>query len=282
MEEDDDDADLLFSHNTFEDFLFRRRPQSSYSSTTSECSTAVSDDVPSPSPERAKTPLPPVSIRRCPGGMTLGLARSDVDFIHNIIRRPPHNAPHASNRITALKEAYLRAANKQMLLSKACQPNRRNDKEAFLSRKIRNELERYDELPLNLHSCFDDDDERLSDDHIPSAVHRIFNFISSVKRRAQSNIRQMKSNFRTLRSRLFIEHLAMPPYQYGYRHRHYVTRPRSVCYFHPAGFLSFVSESTCAPVARKNINASNIESSVDEKHRQHQRSSSPSSAPNPF
>ena len=256
MEEGDDDneEDVLFSHNTFEDFLFRRRPQSSYSSTTSDCSTAVSDDEPPPSPRRAKTPLPPVSIRRCSGGMTLGLARSDVDFIRTIIRRP-RNDPHAGNRITALKEAYVRAANKQLLPAKACRPNRRNDNEAFLRRKIRDELERYDELPFDSRSCFDEDDDRVKD-HVPSTVHRIFNFLSTVKRRARSNIRHMKRNFQTLRSRLFIEHIAMPANQYGYRHRTYVTRhfsQRSI------SIDSVCLEPTDALVTKQSLAASNGE-----------------------
>lgn len=255
-EDDDNEGDALFSHNTFEDFLFRRRPQSSYSSTASDCSTAVSDDEPSPppSPRRAKTPLPPVSIRRCSGGMTLGLARSDVDFIHDIIRRPPNNH-HAGNRIAALKEAYVRAANNQLIPANACQSNRRLDNESFLRRKIRDELERYNELPFDLRSCSDDEDERVKD-HVPSTVHRLFNFISTVKRRARSNIRHMKRNFQTLRSRLFIEHIAMPTYQYGYRHRTYVTRPFS------QRLISIASdclEPAGALVTKQSIAASNGE-----------------------
>ena len=248
--EDDDDEEEFFTHNTFEDFLLRRRPKSSASTTVSGTSTVVSHvesvshrlptrstsmhhrkphNRPPPPPPPPLPLTPPPAVRRFPG-LALGLDKTDVDFIHNILQRT-RGENRVWNRITALKEAYIRATSKknnQPKKTKIHHPNippedEKKKKKAMLMKhslaatKIRAELEKYDELPASSATIVDDDDyyydETCSGNNrhhrsvpnllqTPSTGHRILNFVTSIKRRAQSNVQQLQKNLQDIRSRV--------------------------------------------------------------------------------
>jgi hypothetical protein len=169
-------------------------------------------------------------IQRRPG-VALGLDKTDVDFIHNILQRTQGDQ-RVSNRITALKEAYVRAETKKVDLIKPRNLPQTNEKKklpmkhSMSASKIRDELEKYDELPIHSRTILnddyydDDDDDTYSanDDRridynshhrgrnpLPSTVHRILNFVISLKRRAQINVQQLQKNFQDFRSRILIE-----------------------------------------------------------------------------
>jgi len=153
----------------------------------------------------------------------LSLDKKDVDFIHDIIQRT-HGDQRVSNRITALREAYVRAANKRNDLLKTKKKFQINEnkpkkkltmKHSMSASKIRHELEKYDELPAHRMTILDDDDDddddddtySINDDYryrhrrlppVPSTAHRIINFVTSLKR-------QLQKNFHDIRSRILIE-----------------------------------------------------------------------------
>jgi hypothetical protein len=82
---------------------------------------------------------------------------------------------------------------------------------SFITSKIRDELEQYDELPAHRRPIFNDDDDddtySANDGHryrhrklppVPSTAHRIINFVTTLKR-------QLQKNFHDIRSRILIE-----------------------------------------------------------------------------
>lgn len=214
--EGDEEEEEFHPHETFEDFLLRRPQKSSASTSKSSASTASSV---------VKPPRPPPLARRA-SGVALGLDKNDVDFIHNIIQRTQGDQ-RVSNRITALREAYVRAAIKENDLLKAkAEPDKTKKpmpiKRSLVSSKIRDELERYDELPAHRKALFraEDDDDDSDDDEdtysanidyryhrralppTPSTAHRIIHFITAVKR-------QLQKSFHDFRSRVLIETMTM-------------------------------------------------------------------------
>ncbi|CAF1033852.1 unnamed protein product [Adineta ricciae] len=261
-EEEEEEEQEFFTHDTFEDFLLRRRPKSAASTTASITSTVVShiDFVPQRAPVRTPTktkshpsrtlppppalppPLPPTPppARRFPG-LALSLDKTDVDFIHNILQRT-RGDHRVWNRITALKEAYIRATSKKNDQPKKPKPNdaqmdAKKKKKAMLMQhslaatKIRAELEKYDELPASSATVIDDEDDYditcSADDHrkmnynphhrsaptilpTPSTVHRVLSFVTSIKRRAQSNVQQLQKNLHDIRSRVHTESSMVP------------------------------------------------------------------------
>lgn len=195
----------------------------------------ISAPPPPPPPPPPLPPTPPPA-RRFPG-LALGLDKTDVDFIHNILQRT-RGEHRVWNRITALKEAYIRATSKKNDQPKKPKPNvnqmdEKKKKKAALMKhslaatKVRAELEKYDELPASSvtnHDEYDYYDESCAmNPHLkmsrsmalmpqtPSAAHRILNFVVSMKRRAQSNVQQLQKNLQDIRSRVHIEAKAMPP-----------------------------------------------------------------------
>ncbi|CAF1034210.1 unnamed protein product [Adineta ricciae] len=261
-EEEEEEEQEFFTHDTFEDFLLRRRPKSAASTTASITSTVVShiDFVPQrapvrtppkskshpsrtlPPPPALPPPLPPTPppARRFPG-LALSLDKTDVDFIHNILQRT-RGDHRVWNRITALKEAYIRATSKKNDQPKKPKPNdaqmdAKKKKKAMLMKhslaatKIRAELEKYDELPASSATVIDDEDDYditcSADDHrkmnynphhrsaptilpTPSAAHRVLSFVTSIKRRAQSNVQQLQKNLHDIRSRVHTESSMIP------------------------------------------------------------------------
>ncbi|CAF2802009.1 unnamed protein product [Rotaria sp. Silwood2] len=276
---EDEEEEEFFTHDTFEDFLLRRRPKSSASTTVSGTSTIVSQvesisqrlpvrklpnqkvHIPPlpPPPPPPPPPLPPTPppARRFPG-LALSLDKTDVDFIHNILQRT-RGEHRVWNRITALKEAYIRATSKKKDLPKKPK-NSLNQidekkkkksttmKHSLAATKIRAELEKYDELPASSATILDDDyyyDETCSvNDHhkinhnlhnrsipalpqIPSTTNRILNFVVSIKRRAQNNVQQLQKNLQDIRSRVNIEAMGIPPNQISIqRHTSIASRQR--------------------------------------------------------
>ena len=121
-------------------------------------------------------------------------------------------------------------------------------KHSLATTKIRAELEKYDELPASSATILDDDDYYdatcSANDHrkrnynphhrsvpmlpsTPSTTHRIFNFVTSIKRRAQNNVQQLQKNFHDIRSRVHIESMALPPSHIGIqRHQSVISRHR--------------------------------------------------------
>jgi len=146
------------------------------------------------------------------------------------------------NRITALKEAYIRATSKKNDLPKKTKPiqtqmdeNKKKKvmtmKHSLAATKIRAELEKYDELPASSPTIPDDEyeyDETCSANihhkidynphhrsvpalpQTPSTTHRILNFVTSIKRRAQNNVQQLQKNFHDIRSRVHVESMTIP------------------------------------------------------------------------
>ena len=155
-------------------------------------------------------------------GVTLGLARSDIDFIHAIIQRSPRDRP-SCDRITALREAYARARSNQPDKASRVHLDRMIE-----ARKIRDELEKYDALPIHLREIYDDDDVYAIDPPVPSALFRLIRFVATLKRRAQLNIRQWKKNFQTFRTRLFLETLALPSEESARMYRQYMRQQSSL------------------------------------------------------
>ena len=192
---------------------------------------------PPPPPPPPLPPLPPTPppVRRFPG-LALGLDKTDVDFIHNILQRT-RGDHRVWNRITALKEAYIRATSKKHDLPKKTKSTRNQIdenknkkamamKHSLAATKIRAELEKYDELPASSETILDEDDEydemRSVNNHCkkncsphsrsmpalpqtPSAANRILNFVALVKRRAQNNVQQLQKNLHDIRSRVHTE-----------------------------------------------------------------------------
>jgi hypothetical protein len=151
----------------------------------------------------------------------LRLDKNDVDFIHNIIKRT-NGDDRLSNRITALREAYIRAESKRNELQQT--KKKMPIQHSFVNSKIRHELERYDELPIHRRAFTDDDDDDDDDTYsanddrrinrrtlprVPSTTHRILNFLITLKR-------QLQKNFQEIRSRILIETMA----NQSTRHRH--------------------------------------------------------------
>jgi hypothetical protein len=112
-------------------------------------------------------------------------------------------------------------------------------KHSLAATKIRAELEKYDELPASSATVLDDDDydETCSaNDHhridynphhhhhhhrsiptlpTPSTTHRIVNFVTSIKRRAQTNVQQLQKSLHDIRSRVHIESMGISPNHIG-------------------------------------------------------------------
>ena len=164
------------------------------------------------SSETLSSDIPPRSSK-----IALGLDQKDVKFIHEILQ----GDQRASNRITALKEAYLRAANnrqEQLKINPLVHCNKNEKKKisrrpSVIASKIRDELEKYDELPVNPDSFSDDETYSTNDNYryyhrrlpeIPSTTHRIIDFISTLKR-------QLQYNFQKIRSRILLEMMSNPP-----------------------------------------------------------------------
>lgn len=214
----------MLPHKTFEDFLLRRPSKSTYSSLASVTNTLLSERN---SPE---IPVRPSPLNRRASGMTLSLDKKDVDFIHNIIQRKNGGNQRESNRIAALREAYLRAENKRndLLKSKTILKHNTNNKilkkpsinHSSIATKIRQELEKYDELPAHRKNSYSDDDDYDDEDEdetyttndnyryrhrklppTPSTASRIINFVTTLKR-------QIQKNFHEIRSKILIEAMA--------------------------------------------------------------------------
>jgi hypothetical protein len=149
-----------------------------------------------------------------------------VDFIHDILQRS-HGDQRVSNRITALKEAYVRAANKRNDVLKTKKPSQDKTKstmkQSVIASKIRDELEKYDELPVHRKPISNNDDDNYDETYstnenyryhyhrrlpqVPSTTDRIINFMVSLKR-------QLQKNFNEIRSRILIEAMS------NARHKH--------------------------------------------------------------
>ncbi len=146
------------------------------------------------------------------------------------------------NRITALKEAYIRATSKKNDSTKkikAIAPQNDENKKkkavtmkhSLAATKIRAELEKYDELPASSPTQLDDDDyyddtcsanNRHKIDfnphhhsvptlpRIPTTANRILSFVTSIKRRAQDNVQQLQKNLHEIRSRIHVEAMTLP------------------------------------------------------------------------
>lgn len=273
---DGDEEEEFFTHDTFEDFLLRRRPKSVNSTTTTSGTSTVVSHL-EPIPDRAvvrkiplrKPPAPPLPpapppplppspppSRRFPG-LALSLDKTDVDFIHNILQRT-RGDHRVWNRITALKEAYIRATSKKNNEPKKPKPNttemdEKKKKKAMLMKhslaatKVRAELEKYDELPMSSPTVLDEDyyDDtcsanipRKDDFHphhrsaptlprTPSTAHRFLSFVTSIKRRAQDNVQQLQKNLHDIRSRIHVESMANATQQITIqRHTSTVSRHR--------------------------------------------------------
>jgi hypothetical protein len=114
-------------------------------------------------------------------------------------------------------------------------------KRSVVTSKIRDELERYDELPVHRKTVFDDESDEDDDDTYsanidyryhrralpptPSTAHRILHFITVVKR-------QLQKSFHDFRSRVMIETMAMSS--------NHVSRPRHTLHVN-ANLLSTMS-----------------------------------------
>lgn len=183
-------------------------------------------------------PQPPLSR------IGLGLNQKDVQFIHEILQRTQGD-PRASNRIAALKQAYIRAANnrQEFLKSNPIVPLNVNEKkkasmkQSVIASKIRDELEKYDELPAYSETCSDDETYSINDEEedyrqhhhhhryyhrrlpeIPSTTHRIIDFLSTLKR-------QLQHNFQKIRSRILIEMMANPSSSHPRKRSYHVSQP---------------------------------------------------------
>lgn len=205
---------------------------------------------PPPSRPPPPPPLPPSSppTRRFPG-LALGLDKTDVDFIHNILQRT-RGENRVWNRITALKEAYIRATSKKHDQPKKPKPaptkmdeqkkKVKTIKHSLAATKVRAELEKYDELPASSATVIDDDDydetcmtneqRRMNyNPHhrsaptlppTPSAAHRMLSFVTSIKRRAQSNVQQFQKNLHEIRSRIHMESMTASTGHVGVQRHH--------------------------------------------------------------
>jgi hypothetical protein len=87
-------------------------------------------------------------------------------------------------------------------------------KHSIIASKIRDELEKYDELPVHRKPSFDDDDTYSINENyryhhhrklppVPSTTNRIINFVTTLKR-------QLQKNFHEIRSRVIIEMMSKP------------------------------------------------------------------------
>ncbi|CAF3416721.1 unnamed protein product [Rotaria socialis] len=218
-DDEDDDEQEFCQHETFEDFFLRRPPKSS-SSTIHHNSTspATSETI------SHETPIRPSSLDQRAPSIALGLDKNDVEFIHDILERS-YGDLRKSNRIIALREAYIRAVNKRNDLLKAKSIRRPDEtktrkptpmKYSVTASKVRDELEKYDELPIHRMPTFDDNDfysvsYRQTTSHctIPvvlATANRIINFVTSLKR-------QVQKNFRDIRSKMNVENTIPPSRQ---------------------------------------------------------------------
>jgi len=165
------------------------------------------------------------------------------------------------NRITALKAAYIRATSKKNDLPKKPKPvqtkmdENKNKKamtikHSLAATKIRAELEKYDELPASSPTILDDEDDydetcstnvhrkiNYNPHHrsvpilprTPSTTHRLLNFVSSIKRRAQSNVQQLQKNLQDIRSRVHVESMTNSPnHATLQRHTSTISRQRQI------------------------------------------------------
>lgn len=154
-----------------------------------------------------------------------------MDFIQSLIQRTPHDR-QSFHRLAALKEAYGRATTKQADPPRIPSIPRINLKNTLRASKIRDELEKYNQLPPRDFDSPYYDDETYTIDNQQPAVHpwivrsyRILNFLTSIKRRAQVNMQQWKKNFQDVRTRIFIEQATMP----AARRRHHRPTVRHGC-----------------------------------------------------
>ena len=184
----------------------------------SDKSAPVASQTTSASPVRAPSPVPPTV--RPVKGTALGLNQADVDFIQSLIQRTPHDR-QSFHRLAALKEAYGRATSKQADPPRIPPIPRITLKNMPSANKIRDELEKYDQLPpRDFDSSYYEDETYTIENHprAQPALHpwivrsqRILDFLTSIKRRAQVNMQQWKKNLQDVRTRIFIEQATMPP-----------------------------------------------------------------------
>lgn len=220
-QDDEEEEEELYQHETFEDFLLAR-PKSSNSTVASITNTLISSETISP-----EVHLPSTKLNRRSSGLTLSLDKKDVDFIHNIIQRT-HGNQRVSNRIVALKEAYLRAEMKrtELLKNQKCPTTKKvTPKHSFITSKVRDELEKYDELPAHRRTPYSEDDYDDDDDddddaaetysldrhyrrhyhrrlpQTPSKTYRFVHFIVSLKRQIQKNIQDFRETLSQSRHR---------------------------------------------------------------------------------
>ena len=174
--------------------------------------------------------------------MTLSLDKNDVDFIHDIIARTYGNQ-RVSNRIAALREAYIRATSKRNNLMKTeYDKTRTTMKHSLTASKIRHELEKYHELPIHRKTLFYDNDTLSIYDHrqyhlctIPvlfATVHRIISCITSIKR-------QLQKNFQNIRSRILIEAMAIQSNHVAQRRQAFRVNPLLLLSFNYSFVLHF-------------------------------------------
>ncbi|CAF1107359.1 unnamed protein product [Adineta steineri] len=271
----EEEEEKFLPHETFEDFLLRRPPKSSCSTSTSTSNTRSSKN---------KHIEPPPLIRHS-SSLALGLDKNDVDFIHDILQRT-HGDQRISNRITALREAYVRAAIKRNDLLKSTtiaqnkKPKSKPMKSSFLTSKVHDELERYDELPIHrraIHNYdsddYDDDDDdddtySINDDYrfrhrtlpaTPSTATRIISFIITLKR-------QLQKSFQDFRTRILIETMAMSPNPVP-RHRHTLHNPSGLSHRHVS------RPKTSHDMVRHNNNNNHHQQSNKHLHRTHSNTS---------
>ena len=216
-------------------------------------------------------------MRRLPG-LALSLDKTDVDFIHNILQRT-RGEHRVWNRITALKEAYIRATSKNKELPKkpkvitgnlaaAAEEEKKKKKamsmkHSMAATKIRAELEKYDELPASPGAVLDDEydyDETCSANNhhrinyyphhrsipalpqTPTTSHRLLNFVTAIKRRAQTNVQQFQKNLNDIRSRVQVEAMTTPTNHITIqRHTSMITRQRQVSKVPRTSLLSSLS-----------------------------------------
>lgn len=132
-----------------------------------------------------------------------------------------------------MKQAYIRAANNRqeflkhntIVQANATDKKKATMKQSVVASKIRDELEKYDELPVYRKTFSDDDEEEEDEDtysmneeeehhhhryyhrrlpEIPSTTARIIDFLGTLKR-------QLQHNFQKIRSRILIEMMSNPP-----------------------------------------------------------------------
>ncbi|CAF1280497.1 unnamed protein product [Rotaria magnacalcarata] len=256
-DDDEEEEEEFCRHETFEDFFLRRPPKSSCSTIHhNSTSPATSETI------AHETPIKPLPLDQRAPSIALGLDKNDVEFIHDILERS-YGDLRKSNRIIALREAYIRAVNKRNDLLKAKSIRRTDEtktrkptpmKYSVTASKVRDELEKYDELPIHRMPTFDDNDfysvsYRQTTNYctIPvvlATANRIINFVTSLKR-------QVQNNFRDIRSKMNVENTIPPSRQ-----------KRSM---HNSSGLSHQNRSRPKPAS--------IHNSTETSHSHHQRQS---------